>query len=130
MAAEIRSTALRAVSADSTHDGAHHVLGRWHYEIMKLSGVERFIAKSILGGGVFGQASWGEARRQLERAVSLDPTRIYHRLDFARVLVARKENILAEVELRRVAELPDRVAADSTYRREATELLAKIAPGP
>lgn len=129
MAVEIRSTALRALAADSTHDGAHHLLGRWHYEIMKLSGIERFIARNVLGGGVLGQASWGEARRELELAVGLDSTRIYHRLDFARILVARKEHVLAEAQLRRLAQLPDRVAADSTYRREALELLGKIAGG-
>jgi hypothetical protein len=62
-------------------------------------------------------------------AVALDPTRIYHRLDFARVLAARKETVLAEAQLRRLVELPDRVAADSTYRREAAELRARIASG-
>ncbi len=126
MAAEIRSLALQAVAADSNHDGAQHLLGRWNYEVMKLSGLERFIAKSILGGGVFGQASWEEARRRLERAVALDPARIYHRLDLARVLVARKEKTAGLSELRRIIELPDRVAADTTYRREASELLAKL----
>ena len=126
MATEIHSLALRAIAADSTHDGALHLLGRWNYEIMKLSGFERFIAKSILGGAVFGQASWGEARHDLERAVALDPTRIYHRLDLARVLAARNEAAAAQSELRRIAGLPNRVAADSTYRREAVELLAKL----
>jgi len=126
MATEIRSLALRAIAADSSHDGAHHLLGRWNYEVMSLSGFERFIAKRILGGGIFGQASWEEARKDLERAVSLDPGRIYHRLDLARVLVARKETAAARVELRRIAELPDRVAADSTYRRQAVELLASL----
>ena len=130
MAVEIRSAALRAVAADSTHDGAHHVLGRWHYEIMMLSGFERFVAKKILGGGIFGQASWAEARRELEFAVLLDSGRIYHHLDLARVLAARKENQLAELQLRTVTRLPDRVAADSTYRRESLELLAKLTRVP
>lgn len=128
MATEIHSLALRAIAADSSHDGALHLLGRWNYEIMKLSGIERFIAKSILGGGVFGQASWQEARRDLERAVALDPDRIYHRLDLARILSARNETAAARSELRRIAGLPNRVAADSTYRREAAELLARLIP--
>ncbi|HSE51135.1 MAG TPA: hypothetical protein VLB00_03045, partial [Gemmatimonadales bacterium] len=75
MSNEIRSLALRAVAADSTHDGAQHLLGRWHYEVMRLSGVERFIAKSFLGGEEFGRASWSEAQRRLERAVELAPER-------------------------------------------------------
>lgn len=126
MATEIHSLALRAIAADSNHDGAYHLLGRWNYEVMSLSGFERFVAKSILGGGVFGLASWEEARRDLERAVSIDPDRIYHRLDLARVLTARNETAAAQAQLRRIGELSNRVAADSTYRREAVELLARL----
>jgi hypothetical protein len=126
MSNEIRSLSLRAVAADSTHDGAQHLLGRWHYEVMRLSGFERFIAKSILGGEEFGKASWSEAQRRLQRAVALAPERIYHRLVLARILAARKDKAAAAAELTRIGALPDQVAADSTYRREAGELLAKL----
>jgi len=127
MATEIRALALRALAADSTHDGAHHLLGRWNYEVMQLSAFERLVARSMLGGGVFGKASWNEAEAHLERAVALDPGRIYHHLDLARVLANRKQTAGALAELRRIAVLPNRVAADTTYRREAGELLAKLA---
>jgi len=126
MSNEIRSIALRAVAADSTHDGAQHLLGRWHYEVMRLSGFERFIAKTILGGDEFGKASWSEAQRRLARAVALAPERIYHRLVLARILVARKDKRGAATELERISALPDQVAADSTYRREAGEMLSKL----
>lgn len=126
MAVEIRDLALRSLAADSSHDGAHHLLGRWNYEVMKLSGFERFVAKSLLGAGVFGEASWEDARTHLERAVALDPTRIYHRLDLARVCLERKDTAAAGAQLRRIAELPNRFAADTTYRREARELLRKL----
>ena len=123
LAVEIRDLALRALAADATLDGAHHLLGRWNYEVMKLSGFERFIARNLLGAGGLGEASWAEARRHLERAVALDSTRIYHRLDLARIYLARKELPAARAQLRRIGELPIRVAADSTLRREASELL-------
>jgi len=126
MSNEIRALALRAVAADSTHDGAQHLLGRWHYEVMRLSGFERFIAKSILGGEEFGKATWSEAQRGLERAVALAPDRIYHRLVLARILAARKDKSGATAELERLTALLDQVAADSTYRREAGEMLRKL----
>jgi tetratricopeptide (TPR) repeat protein len=126
LAVEIRELALRAIAADSTLDGAHHLLGRWNYEVMELSGFERFIARSLLGGATLGKASWPAARRELERAVALDSTRIFHRLDLARVYLAQKDTLAAETQLQAVDRLPVRVAADSTYRREARELLERI----
>jgi tetratricopeptide (TPR) repeat protein len=126
MAGEIRSLALRALAADSAHDGAHHLLGRWNYEVLTLSGVERFVAKNFLGGAVFREASWDEARRHLERAVAIDSTRIFHRLDLARLYAAREEPAAARTQLERILRLPDRFAADSSYRREAGELLEKL----
>jgi tetratricopeptide (TPR) repeat protein len=126
LSVEIREVALRAIGLDSTLDGPHHLLGRWHQEVMKLSSLERFIARSLLGGGAFRQASWWEAQRQLELAVALDPSRIYHRLDLARVYLARKDTVAALIQLRTIDRLPDQVAADSRYRRTAGELLAQL----
>ena len=129
LAVEIRELALRAIAADSTLDGAHHLLGRWNYEVLQLSGFERFIARKLLGGGELGKANWPEARRELEQAVALDTTRIFHRLDLARIYLARKDTPAAELQLQAVGRLPVRAAADSTYRREARELLGRIAGG-
>ncbi len=126
---EVRDLALRALAADSLHDGAHHLLGRWHMEVRRLSGIERLVARALLGGGVFGQASWEEARRHLERAVALDSTRIFHRLDLARLCYQRKDRDCAERELQRIRELPDRVAMDQAYRREAGALLLRVRSG-
>jgi tetratricopeptide (TPR) repeat protein len=126
MAVEIRDLALRALAADSLLDGAHHLLGRWNYEVMRLSGFQRFIARTLLGGGVLGEASWPEAEQELQRAVALDSTRIYHRLDLARVQLARKDWAAAQAQLRAIAALPMRVAADTTYRRQAVELLKTV----
>ena len=129
MAVEVRGLALLALAADSMHDGAHHLLGRWHYEVRKLSGFERFMARNLLGGRVLGEASWDEARRHLERAVALDPARLYHRLDLARVALATRDTATAVRELQKVLDLPPRVLADARYRADAEALLRKVQAG-
>lgn len=126
VAEEVRALAERAIAADSTHDGAHHLLGRWHFEIMRLSGFERLVARTLLGGKSLGQANWSSAERELTRAVALDSTRIYHRLDLAKLYLATGRPDLARAELERIATLPDRVAADPVYRAEARALLERL----
>jgi tetratricopeptide (TPR) repeat protein len=126
-ATEIRSEALRAIELDDRHDGAYHVLGRWHAEIMRLSGVARFFAKRFLGGGVFDQASWASAVSNLEKAVELNPTQIYHRLDLATVYADVGRYADARAQLERLASLPERDVMDAEYKREAAALLRRIA---
>ena len=126
-AAVIRDEARRAVAIDSTHDGAYHVLGRWHAEIMRLSGLSRFFARSFLGAGIFREASWDSATANLERAVALDPRRVYHRLELAEVYAQRKRYDEARRQLAEVEVLPERELRDSAYKREAGALAARLA---
>ena len=123
----VRDEARRALELNPRHDGAYHILGRWNAEIMRLSGFTRFFARSFLGAGVFKQASWEEAISNLQRAVALDPGRIYHRLELAEVYADRKQWDDARGELVRIEALPDREVLDPLYRARATELAARIA---
>lgn len=127
LAKEIRTEALKTIELDSTHDGAYHILGRWHAELMRVSGVQRFFAKNFLGADLFNQASWTEAIANLEKAVKLDPRRIYHRIGLADVYIHRKRYADARAQLETVPGLPDRDVMDSTYRKEAAETLRQIA---
>ena len=126
-AGAVREAALRAIALDSLHDGAYHVLGRWHAEVMRLSGVSRFFARRFLGGRVFGEASWDAAIEHLGRAAALDSTYIYHHLDLAEVLIERERWREAGPHLEVIARLPDRDIEDAVHRRRAAELLAEMA---
>lgn len=126
-AKEIRDEALRAIALNPKHDGAYHVLGRWNAEIMRLSGVQRFVAKNFLGGAVFNQASWNGAVANLERAVELDPERIFHRLDLALVYLDLKRYPEARTQLQRIVALPASDPGDPEYKRQAGALLTEIA---
>lgn len=127
LAGEIRQEAVRAIQLNPRHDGAYHVLGRWNAEVMHQSGLSRFFARSFMGGGVLGQASWDSAIANLEHAVQLDSTRITHRLDLARVYIDRKRYSDARAQLQAVRTLPVRDFEDPRYKQEAAALLSQIA---
>lgn len=122
----IRDEAMRAIQLNPRHDGAYHILGRWNAEIMRLSGLSRFFAKRLLGAGIFSQASWEAAVSDMERAVALDPGRLYHHLELAEIYADRKRYDEARSQLAEMAALPDREIMDSVYRQEGAELARDI----
>ena len=125
-AAIIRSEALRTIALNPRHDGAYHILGRWNAEIMRISGLGRFFAKSFLGAGIFNQASWGKAIYNMEKAVQLDPGRIYHHLELAEIYAERKRVADARTQLHLVDSLPDREVMDSVYKRQGAALRRRL----
>ena len=88
-AGDVRSQALEALRLDPKSAGAQHIMGMWNYNVMRLSGMTRFMAKTFLGGKVFDSANWNDAQRYMEEAVANEPDRLVHRLDLARVYAAR-----------------------------------------
>lgn len=126
-AVEIRQEALAALAIDPHHAGALHVMGRWHAEIMRLSSLQKFFARTFLGAGIFDEASWAEAERFLRAAVAEDPTRIVHRLDLAEVLRDREEWDEAAAELDTIQRLPMIEPMDQAYRRQAARLALEVA---
>ncbi len=119
--------ASRAVAIDSTHAGAHHVLGAWHAEVKRLSGIQRFFAKTLFGGGFMDRASWDWAVWHLESAVAYQPKNIFHRLELAEVLVDMDRYSAARDQLSAIASLPIADVLDPKYKQEAAALLTRIA---
>ena len=126
-AAIIRREVLKAIALNPRHDGAYHILGRWNAEIMRLSGLGRFFARNFLGARVFKQASWKKAIAYMEKAVELDPGRIQHHLELARIYADRKRAADAEAQLHLVESLPAREIMDPILKRQGVELRRKLA---
>jgi tetratricopeptide (TPR) repeat protein len=122
----VRREALRTLALNPRHDGAYHVLGRWNAEIMRLSGFSRFFAKSFLGAGIFNQASWAKATYNMEKAVELDPGRIFHHLELAEIYADQKRVGDARRQLQVVDSLPEREVMDSTYKRDAAAMERRL----
>jgi len=79
----IYNEAQRAIQLDPRHDGAYHILGVWNAEAKRLSGITRFVAKTLFGAGFMDRATWDSAVVNMERAVVLNPQHVYHRLELA-----------------------------------------------
>jgi tetratricopeptide (TPR) repeat protein len=125
-AKEVRSEALAALAADPNHPGALHVLGVWNAEVMRLSGIERFIARNLLGGGILGTASWKEAVRDLEQAVDAEPTRIVHHLDLGKIYGDIGNKAKAREQFQLVISMPPTDYNDPRYKQDAERQLARL----
>jgi hypothetical protein len=110
-----------ALRLDQTNAGALHVYGMWNAEIMRLSRIERWAARNLLGGGVLGEANWDNAQSYLERAATIEPNRITHRLDLAAVYADRGETAKAREQYEMIARLPVTEYNDPHYKQLAEE---------
>jgi tetratricopeptide (TPR) repeat protein len=125
-ATAVRENALEALKYDPKHAGALHVMGVWNQEVMRLNGISRMIAKNLLGGKVFSEASWGNAVKYMEQSVAADPDRITHKLDLGKVYadVGQKDKARAMFEAVIAGKQMD--AADPQYKKEAEEALREL----
>ena len=75
----VKEEAERALALNPDYAWAHHVLGRWHYEVAALGAGARFFVRLFYGG--LPDASYAEAIGHLRRAVELEPDELNHRLE-------------------------------------------------
>jgi tetratricopeptide (TPR) repeat protein len=125
-AGDVRTQALEALKSDPKHPGALHVMGMWNYNVMKLNGMARFMAKTFLGGKVFDSANWNDAQRYMEESVAVDPGRLVHHLDLARVYAARDDRAKAAEQYQLVIRGQRTEYNDRRYQMEAEAELKDV----
>ncbi len=120
---EIKEHAEKALQADSSHAGAHHLLGRWHLEVTNLNMAERMAANWLFGGLPEG-ASMDKAVKHLRRATQKNPDfviywydlgRAYHRMDQKEKARQALSNAL-EIKPKMPSEEKDKEAARELYQ--------------
>ena len=122
----VRDHALKALELHPQHPGALHVMGVWNAEVMRLNAFSRAIAKTFLGGKVFGEASWDNAVRYMEQAVQVDPDRLTHHLDLGKIYADVGDKAKARASLERVVNGPATEYNDQFYKQEAQRALERI----
>lgn len=123
-AEEIWTEVHKALAIDPRHDRAYHVLGRWHAELARFMWAKLIIKMKL--GALTDSASWEGAAANMEKAVALQPSFIYHHLDLAETYVSMKRPADARPHLFKIDSLPIADVRDSIYKADAKRLLAKI----
>lgn len=100
----VKELAEQALVLKPDYDYAHHILGRWHYEVATLGVGTRFLVKLIYGG--LPAASTAEAVRQLHRATELAPEKPAHRVELGLALLADGQRDLARSTLEQALAMP------------------------
>ena len=125
IAKEIKAEAERALALAPCHDGAMHILGRWHYELGHLSWVLRSFAK-IAYGGLPPNGGNEAARAWFEKASACAPRLTIHHIWLAKTLIALKEYALAREHLQQCQSLKIVHWDDALHQENAQKLLAEI----
>ena len=125
-AGDVRTHALEALKLNPKHPGAEHVMGMWNYNVMRLSGMSRFMAKTFLGGQVFDSANWEEAQRYMEESVANEPNRLVHHLDLARVYAARGDKERARAQYEATIRGAATEFNDRHFQRQASDEMADV----
>ncbi|BDA42221.1 probable regulator of microtubule dynamics protein 3 [Coccomyxa sp. Obi] len=98
-AKEAREHAVIALEKEPGNDLAHHLMGRWHWEMANINGIVRALIR-IMYGTDLATGSHAAALHHYRKAAELNPHRLVHRVEIGRSLarMGERERALEELE--------------------------------
>ncbi|KAJ9512715.1 hypothetical protein QJQ45_019007 [Haematococcus lacustris] len=125
LAREAADDAHKALELEPNNDYAHHLMGRWHYEMAGLNGMVRALVR-LLYGTTLMQGSYAEALEHYKTASTLAPRTLVHRVEYGRTLhkVGQVQN--ATHELHRALTLDVEDLNGHLQAEDAKDLLRRI----
>lgn len=123
-ARDVRAAAERALALDPGYAWAHHVLGRWHREMVELGRIARLWVNLFYGG--LPPGSLETALEHLDRAVTLEPKELAHHVERGLILIDLKRTDEARAALQHGLSLPDSARHHTEFRQRGVEALGKL----
>ena len=120
----VQEEAAQALALDPNYAWAHHVLGRWHYEMATLDASSRFFLKLFYRA--LPAASVSESIQHLQRATELEPGELNHWLELGFAYLAAGKPQKARTQWVNGLQLPSRGAQDESAKQRARDALAKL----
>lgn len=120
----VREDAEKALALNPDYAWAHHVLGRWHYEVASLGATSKFFVRLFYGG--LPTASFDEGIRHLRRATELEPAELTHWLELGFACLAAGQPDAARQHWTCGLAMPSRHKPDEPAKRRARTALARL----
>ena len=115
----VKADAEKAIALDPSNATAYYILGRTHAKVSERPGIVRW----PLG---LSWASYEDAVKYYEEALTLRPDFIMYRLDAARAYVELDEYETARMHLAAIPSISNQDEDDDQYRKEASALAEEI----
>lgn len=121
LAKEAREAAVKALELEPDNDLAHHLMGRWHFEMAQIPFVVRQLVRLVYGASL-APGTFADALTEFGTAVELAPARLIHRVEYGRTLLrlGHKREALAELQLSLRLDVDD---INAQLQRDDAELL-------
>ena len=120
----VKDETERALLLDPNYAWAHHVLGRWNYEVASFGPAARFFVRLFYGG--LPGASAEEGVNHLRRATELEPLELNHWLELGFAYEATGRKAEARACWERGLAMPERGKNDAPAKIRAREALAAL----
>jgi tetratricopeptide (TPR) repeat protein len=119
-----KAFADRAVQSDPAYGKGYYAQGKWHMDVLGLTGVKKTTIKLLYGG--LPEANVEQAISLMEKCKSLEPYYCANFLDLAKAYHFHKKYEKAIATLEQLAKLPTRRQDDVRIKAEGAELLQKL----
>ncbi|KAF5827480.1 hypothetical protein DUNSADRAFT_570 [Dunaliella salina] len=129
LAATSCEDAKTALALEPNNDYAHHLMGRWHYEMAGLNAVARTLVRLLFGAALM-QGTYPAALEHFRTAVSLSPRCIIHRVEHGRTLAKLGSTQLAINELETALQCEVEDLNGELQRQDAELMLQKLQASP
>lgn len=121
---DIKLYSDKALSINPDHAKANYTLGKWHYEMVTLSGLKKAAVKLFYGGLPSGDLE--KAIFFMEKCKTLEPYFALNYLDLAKAYKEARQPAKAIEVLNKLVKLPVRTGDDPAIKAEGAKMLEAI----
>lgn len=121
---DVKQYADKALSINPNHARANYTLGKWHYEMVTLSGIKKAAVKLFYGGLPNGDLD--KAILYMEKCRTLEPYFVTNQLDLAKAYKESRQPAKAIEVLEKLVKMPNRSFNDIAMKAEGAKILASL----